>query len=103
MVYAFAAAAYVAAWACVLLTSLSDRTALAVVIVTVASLGAGAAARSWSIVALSLAILPLAVAQPCELECDASVLTHAMLLWTPASAALLAAGVAAGLRLRERR
>ena len=102
MVYALAAVAYVAAWACVLLTSISDHTALAVVIVTLASLGAGAAARSWSIVAFSLAILPLAVAQPCELECDISVLTNAILLWTPASAVLLAAGVFAGLRLRAR-
>jgi hypothetical protein len=102
VVYALAAVAYVAAWACALLTSVADHTVAAVAIVTVASLGAGVAARSWSIVPFSLAILPLAVAQPCDLECDTTVLTHAMLIWTPASAALLAVGVAAGFRLRNR-
>jgi hypothetical protein len=96
--YALAAVVYVAAWACVLLTPLNDAPALAVVVVIVVSVGAGVVARAWSIVACSLAILPLAVAQPCELECDISVLTNAMLLWTPASAALLAAGVALALR-----
>jgi len=98
VVYALAVLVYIGAWAAVLLTSLSDRTVLAVAIVAIVSVGAGAVARSWSIVGISLVILPLAVAQPCELECDTSVLTHAMLLWTPASAALLAAGVALGLR-----
>jgi len=100
VLYALAALVYVGAWAGVLLTPLADLTVLAVLVVAAASLGAGAAARTWSIVALSLVILPLAVAQPCELECDTSVLTHAIVLWTPASALLLAAGVAAGLRSR---
>jgi hypothetical protein len=98
--YALAILAYVGTWAGVLLTPLADETLLAIAVVAVVSLAAGAAARSWSIVPWSLVILPLAVAQPCDLECDTSVLTHAMLLWTPASAALLAAGVAAALRLR---
>jgi hypothetical protein len=96
--YTLAAVVYVAAWACVLLTPLNDTPALATLVVIVVSVGAGLVARAWSIVAFSLAILPLAVAQPCELECDISVLTNAMLLWTPGSAALLAAGVALALR-----
>jgi hypothetical protein len=100
--YWLAVVVYVGTWAAALLTPLSDATMLAVLAVTVVSLGAGIAARAWSIVPLSLVILPLAVAQPCELECDTTVLTHAIVLWTPASAALLAGGVAAGLRLRDR-
>jgi hypothetical protein len=100
VLYALAVLVYVGAWAAVLLTPLADLTLLAVVVVAAASVGAGAVARAWSIVALSLVILPLAVAQPCKLECDTSALLHAIVLWTPASAVLLAAGVAAGLRSR---
>ena len=102
MLYALAALVYVGAWAAVLLTPLADLTLPAIAVVAVVSLAAGAMARAWSIVALSLVILPLAVAQPCQLECDTTVLLHAIVLWTPASALLLAVGVAAGLRRRGR-
>jgi hypothetical protein len=63
------------------------------VLVVLASVGAGALARAWSVVPLALVVLPLAVMQPCDLECDTSILMWAILVWTPASAALLAVGV----------
>jgi hypothetical protein len=93
-----AAAIYVGTWGAVLLTSVSESGPLSVGLAGGASLVSGLVARAWSALALALVILPLAVMQPCPLECDPAVLLHAVLIWTPASAAVVALGVALSRR-----
>jgi hypothetical protein len=67
-------------------------------LVVAASIAAGLVARSWLIVPLAVAVVPIADLRPCDSgDCDYNSVVIA-LMWVPFAAALLALGAGIGKR-----
>ena len=98
--HALAAAIFITAWGAVLLTSLNDEgDAITLPLVVGASVAAGLLSGSWWSIGLAALLLPLAATQTCEpggaYSCETEPVFLAIFIWAPASAAMIAAGVAA--------
>ena len=94
--YVFGATIFLTGWSVVLLTDLGEHDGLAFLVAATASIAAGLVARSWLILPLVFAIVPLAAAQPCDSavkECDVNVPVLALMLFVPLAAAVLGIGV----------
>lgn len=103
---ACAAGLYLAAWALVLLTGIADHDGLALSLTIGASLLAGTIARNRWVLVVTLAIIPLAAAQPCDdirERCEIAAPLYAAMFFVPASGVLVALGIAAGKAIDRRR
>ena len=91
-----AAIGYVGAWALIIFGELGEAEAPALVLIAVASVVAGVVSGSWWAVALALAVPVLAELGGCGAteRCDYAAWLVALMVWTPISGALIAAGVA---------
>ncbi len=96
--YIFGAAIFLIGWSVVLLTGAGEDDGLAFLLASTASIAAGLIARSWLIVPLALATVPLAAIQPCDsavYECDVNMIVIALMMFVPLAATFLAIGVGA--------
>ena len=97
---------FLAAWTIGIVTSVGERDSVALPLVVVATVLAGALACDWRVLFLAVAVIPIAATQACDTStpgCEINAPAYAAVFFAPFAAALLAVGVLLGKAIARRR